>query len=631
MNATEPFSRKRWLLILATGLSFPPGCILASSSQIQPTELQYGEGFQHILWAAGEAGVVSIRGEKAASEVEKRARPTLDFRGPTRAWSTLEWWRHPEKTDRPFEIVWETAPPPRQVDTVFSFVAATSPNQSGHESGVARARIFVNTEYLLTFSLGTRLHQRWGDGKSTLEFVPKHVQMPYDGYHRQFQTYGNSGLYQLRVPARLVRANRPNQIKVVVEARDGSQSWFAVHDRQDTLSSSAETNGEQIAQLQQEIIQLKRVIETLARRVYPELQTRRLPSQEVILYSQGRSHVHAANLVALQSGEILAVFREGSEHISADGRLVLVRSKDGGGTWGERQVVVDHPGSDDREASLTQLRDGTLLLTWWENPNYDESGVYRVPSPAPERRVEVWRSRDAGHSWVPWGRVDYRPIFSAISVSDPVVELPGGRLLMPAQVKDRQEEKQGSALFFSDDSGKTWGFLSIIAWSPVSPLVYAGDYSEPSITITRCGKVLAMLRTRNGNHVQVVSEDGGTTWGSPREIDLESRGHPANLITLSNGDILCSYGHRQRHTFLGPSAQGDSGQDQPSWVGIAVSHDEGETWPQEERYILRDDLHNADTGYLSSVQLRDGRILTQYYYNLFERFVIAGSIYRLPR
>jgi sialidase-1 len=62
-----------------------------------------------------------------------------------------------------------------------------------------------------------------------------------------------------------------------------------------------------------------------------------------------------------------------------------------------------------------------------------------------------------------------------------------------------------------------------------------------------------------------------------------------------------------------------------------LSHDEGKTWPKQERYTLRDDLQNVDNGYPVSTELPDGRILSVYYYNLFERFVIAGNIYHLPK
>src|SRR5690606_7479524 len=48
-------------------------------------------------------------------------------------------------------------------------------------------------------------------------------------------------------------------------------------------------------------------------------------------------------------------------------------------------------------------------------------------------------------------------------------------------------------------------------------------------------------------------------------------------------------------------------------VAIKISKDEGKSWGQE--YIVIDDLGTGDSGYPSSIQLPDGRIMTAFYSN----------------
>ncbi|MSP13514.1 MAG: exo-alpha-sialidase [Chloroflexi bacterium] len=595
--------------------------------------IQFVEGFARILKAPGSSEIIlrSKPAQNVDGSIPPGARTTLDFQGQTQGWWTLEWWRHPEMVADPYELVWETAVPLEKRDTVFSFVGS-SHNLTDHTILANQAKIFINGQEALTFDLGTRLVYRWKAGDCTLEFTPKHVQMPFDGYHRQFQQYGNSGIYHLRVPARLVEVGKSNQIKVEVLApRSDYPNYFMVLDRQHTLDVSLESHEAQIAQLQQEVIQLKRALNVVARRAYREYFPERLPAQEVVIYQNGRAHIHPPDVIQLQNGDLLMTFREAMEHLSDDGHIVVVRSRDGGLTWGERQVVVDNYHQDDRETSLTQLRDGTILMVWWANKLYDPTGQYGILGPVVDTNKEqrVYRSTDNGYTWEDTsGPINSDPLHMAVA-SERIIELPDGTLLMPTYHWDRRssEDLQGSSIYRSKDGGRNWELLSVVANTPSGGQI--GVLSEPGLTITKSGKLLVMMRTPEGHHIFASSIDAGQTWSEPRVMDMGSWGHPANLITLQNGDILCTYGRRQRIQFTTFNT-GNPGLDQPSSVYIAISHDEGETWPLEERSIIRDDFLTMDMGYPSSVQLQDGRILTTYYCNLLDRFYIAGSIYRLP-
>ena len=60
---------------------------------------------------------------------------------------------------------------------------------------------------------------------------------------------------------------------------------------------------------------------------------------------------------------------------------------------------------------------------------------------------------------------------------------------------------------------------------------------------------------------------------------------------------------------------------------MTISEDEGQTWGPLR--TLRDDFPNPDCGYPASIELEEeGKILTVYWYNMFDQYFIAGTIWR---
>lgn len=64
---------------------------------------------------------------------------------------------------------------------------------------------------------------------------------------------------------------------------------------------------------------------------------------------------------------------------------------------------------------------------------------------------------------------------------------------------------------------------------------------------------------------------------------------------------------------------------------VVASYDNGETWDMANRKVIRDDFPNWDIGYPSSVLMPDGRVFAVYYFNMFDRYFIAGSTFRWER
>ncbi len=109
------------------------------------------------------------------------------------------------------------------------------------------------------------------------------------------------------------------------------------------------------------------------------------------------------------------------------------------------------------------------------------------------------------------------------------------------------------------------------------------------------------------------SEDGGRTWS--RAEPMGCHGSPPHLLAHSSGALVGVYGRR-----LPPFGQ-----------RALISRDRGASW--EYDYVLRDDGPDRDLGYLSSVELDDGSILTAYYQKptaAADKCAILWTRWRLP-
>src|SRR6516225_37510 len=100
------------------------------------------------------------------------------------------------------------------------------------------------------------------------------------------------------------------------------------------------------------------------------LGTSTVPGQYQIVCSGEAAGGYAAfpDICRLSNGDLVCVFYSGYGHVSTPntrwprgGRIMMVRSSDNGTSWSKPIVVIDTD-QDDRDPSVSCLRDGTLLL-----------------------------------------------------------------------------------------------------------------------------------------------------------------------------------------------------------------------------------------------------------------------------
>lgn len=304
----------------------------------------------------------------------------------------------------------------------------------------------------------------------------------------------------------------------------------------------------------------------------------------------------------LRDGRIAAVVRSPANHLGIDGRLDIVFSSDDGTTWSKPALVVDTP-IDDRDPAIGQAKDGTLVIGYYRDANYNEQGKYDRAIDKPHDTF-VTLSSDGGKTWQPPLEID----ISEIGWGSPygrMLTLPDGAMLMPVyglevrpagqKSPKRRDGMPGdtnhSYLFRSTDNGKTWK-----RWSEV------GDgkmqLNETAVLRLPDGKIIAAARSRSRDLWRTESTDEGRTWSKLRQI-APINVHPADMVLLKDGRILLTVGHRI-----------------PPYGVIGMLSDAKGEFKWEGHFVLMNDAYSKDCGYPSTILLKDGQALTLYYATL---------------
>lgn len=318
---------------------------------------------------------------------------------------------------------------------------------------------------------------------------------------------------------------------------------------------------------------LKEALEAIP--VVPLLANAAVPSPRPSILSRGDcSGAYQAfpDLCRLTNGDLLCVFYAGYGHVSLPspswprgGRICLVRSGDEGRTWTAPRVLFDGP-SDDRDPHIAQMRDGSLLCSFF---------TYRPQTNGPTRcDTCLVASTDGGRTWTAEPRV----VAAGWPGSAPVRELPDGTRVLGVYREEGASAYGG--IIRSTDSGHTW-----CAPIPIGQGSGVRLDAETDFVPLRDGSLLAALRGDRVNLHFATSRDAGLTWSPVKDSGFP--GHCPHFTRLRTGEILLS--HRLPKTAL------------------HVSRDDGVTW--QGPYAIDDTIG----AYPSTVELRDGSVLVVYY------------------
>ncbi len=156
------------------------------------------------------------------------------------------------------------------------------------------------------------------------------------------------------------------------------------------------------------------------------------------------------------------------------------------------------------------------------------------------------------------------------------------------------------------DGGQSWKFVS---WIGTEPIGYG--IMPSSIRITS-NELLTAIRCRDPKKSWIEtyrSLDDGQSWNLDTipAPDL-GEGNPPSMIRMSDGRVAITYGYRA----------------EPFSIRGRLSSDGGRSWGEE--IILRGNGGGRDVGYPQTVQRRDGKLVTIYYFHdepKSDRYIVA--------
>jgi len=302
-------------------------------------------------------------------------------------------------------------------------------------------------------------------------------------------------------------------------------------------------------------------------------------------------------------GDVVAALRGGAGHLGRAARMEVTRSSDAGLTWSPPNPVADSD-DDDRDAAFGLSSQGTLVLLYQREHRYDADGNYQAGLPIPNPKpiaLMATRSLDNGLTWEEPNPQSFDSL-ARVSFFGKVVSLGDGTLLAPiynsrSRADEQSEQMVDTAyLVRSQDDGRTWGDISQIA----------PHRNETALIVLSEGDLLAVQRDDTAQALHSTrSHDSGRTWSPPTQI-TQPRQHPADMVHLSNGDILLTYGNRNPPYRIEGRISRDRGR---SWLDCLLTfsgHLYGYTVEESRR---------TDLGYPSSVLCPGSQGVTMYYYN----------------
>jgi hypothetical protein len=236
------------------------------------------------------------------------------------------------------------------------------------------------------------------------------------------------------------------------------------------------------------------------------------------------------------------------------------RSKNGGRTWHEAPAWPSYNAYQFPDGEIIQATIGSLVET-------DQKGVYNSV---------LYRSTDNGYTHkeeavtvigIPELAQENRP-WSKKGACFTVAGHGIGRLhddslLVSMTAKFKSDTKLRSIIVRSIDRGKTWNYLSTVAFDLTKGKeIRQEGFDEPDLLVLPSGDILCFMRT-GGTHNKIGtplymsrSKDDGKTWGHADPI--ADRGVYPKACLMANGVIAVVYGR-----------PGD-------WLMFSL--DQGETW-----------------------------------------------------
>lgn len=334
-------------------------------------------------------------------------------------------------------------------------------------------------------------------------------------------------------------------------------------------------------------------------------------SPKIIMSNYDSKHAYFGwpTAIKLQNGRIAvgaSGFRLG--HLCPFGKAVLSFSDNEGETYTPPTVVIDSP-LDDRDAGLCTFGESGLILTSFNNTRAMQRSWREVDCTEEEMAYnraylncisDEEEEKYLGSTF----KISHNDGFSfghlcKTTISSPhgPIQLQNGEILWVGRAdnvfngKEYRECIEAHILNLESGSTEKIGEIDNIQLDGKELLS-----CEPYAFQLDDGTIICHIRMEPiFTTYQSVSHDNGRTWSKPEALLGYRGGAPAHIIKHSSGVLISVYGYR----------------DFPFGIKAMFSEDGGKTWDTENRIYTNE--VSGDLGYPSTVELKDGSLLTVFY------------------
>ena len=329
----------------------------------------------------------------------------------------------------------------------------------------------------------------------------------------------------------------------------------------------------------------------------------------VLARSPGR--VGGASMMTRGDGSIL-LYAHYQQKVQDQGLFEIhsMTSSDNGENWSNLQPLLKAEDRSFMMPALLRLSSGVALFCYTERDLALTKGMRYCK-----------RSTDGGMTWSePIPITTNLPLRShglefnlPTGPHDRLIQTSSGRVIFPIHFPVHlPDRKIASAIYYSDDEGKTWTFAA-------GPLLMGGrtraqikkrdleGFWEPAIVETAPGELLMYMRSNSGWYYEVRSHDDGTTWSTPTQSSFRAPLAPAKLVKLPDKKIGIVYNGIMHYNDPGLSRRWD--------LATMISGDAGSTW-ENSRLLEFADPHADQKKLLycyPSLLWNDGVLHVTYY------------------
>lgn len=328
----------------------------------------------------------------------------------------------------------------------------------------------------------------------------------------------------------------------------------------------------------------------------------------------------------LQNGKI-AVVASGYRlaHVCPFGKTVIAYSEDEGKSYTLPAPVIDTT-LDDRDGGILAFGDRNVIVTSFNNTRrFQRRDFHKLVKESEigycseylNTITDEEEERDFGSNFrisndcgVTFGNIYKSPVSSPHGPT----ELSDGSVLWVGTVNLTREAHETEDNMIRDALALEENKLAAYLVEPDGSMTLCGEIPqiyengkklwcfEPHAIGLDDGSVICHIRVQNSPDASVYftvyqteSADGGRTWSLPHKILGDKGGAPSHLIKHSSGVLIAAYGRREI----------------PYGIRVMLSEDNGKTWSVDHE-IYRNTM-NSDLGYPSTVECKDGSLITVFY------------------